>query len=160
MKLASLTFACLLSLASLTGPSSLPARAECKCRRASEKESTRPGGNEMMIFVEEKSYRELRGTVQLREGQPVENALVELFDNPEYLLDRSIASANNHPKQRRLAACMVSSDGKFRFRNLADGKYEIRSSSGNGVNVTHVYIVIDKQSGEKKDLVVEMTLGT
>ena len=114
----------------------------------------------MMIFVEEKSYRELRGTVQLREGQPVENALVELFDNPEYLLDRSIASANNHPKQRRLAACMVSSDGKFRFRNLADGKYEIRSSSGNGVNVTHVYIVIDKQSGEKKDLVVEMTLGT
>src|SRR5580658_6575317 len=64
MKPASLTFASLLSLASLTGPSSLPAGVECKCRRASEKESTRPGGNEMVIFVEEKNYRELRGTVQ------------------------------------------------------------------------------------------------
>src|SRR5580658_6575315 len=89
MKPASLTFASLLSLASLTGPSSLPAGVECKCRRASEKESTRPGGNEMVIFVEEKNYRELRGTVQLRDGQPVENALVEIFDKPEYLLDGS-----------------------------------------------------------------------
>jgi|HubBroStandDraft_1064217.scaffolds.fasta_scaffold38857_4 hypothetical protein len=160
MKPASLTFASLLSLASLTGPSSLPAGVECKCRRASEKESTRPGGNEMVIFVEEKNYRELRGTVQLRDGQPVENALVEIFDKPEYLLDRSIASANNRPKQHRLAACVATADGKFCFRNLADGKYELRSSWKDGVNVTHVYVVIDKQSGEKKDLSVEMTLGT
>lgn len=160
MKLASLTFACLLSLASLAGPSSIPARAECKCRRASEKESTRPGGNEMVIFVEEKSYRELRGTVKMREGQPVENALVEIFDKPEYLLDHSIVRSNNRPKQRRLAACVVSADGKFCFPNIANGKYELRSSSGSGVNVTHVYVVIDKQSGEKKDLSVEMTLGT
>ena len=114
----------------------------------------------MVIVVEEKSYRELRGTVQLREGQPVENALVEIFDKPEYLLDHSIASANNRPKQRRLASCVASADGKFCFRNLANGKYELRSSSGDGVNVTHVYVVIDKQSGEKKGLVVEMTLGT
>jgi hypothetical protein len=114
----------------------------------------------MVIFVEEKSYRELRGTVQLHEGQPIANALLEVFDKPEYLLDRSIDSANNRPKQRRLAACVASADGKFCFRNLANGKYELRSSSGNGVNVTHVYVVIDRQSGEKKDLSVEMTLGT
>jgi len=160
MKLASLTVASLLSLTSLTCPSSLPAGAECKCRRASEKESTRPGGNEMVIVVEEKSYRELRGAVKWHDGQPVENALVEIFDKPEYLLDHSIASANDRPKQRRLAACVASADGKFCFRNLANGKYELRSSSGNGVNVTHVYVVIDRQSGEKKDLSVEMTLGT
>jgi hypothetical protein len=159
-KTASLILAFLLALAFLTGMAAVPAGAECKCRRVSEKESTRPGGNEMVIFVEEKSYRGLKGTVQLRAGQPVENALVEIFDRPEYLLAHSIGSANNRPKQRRLAACVASANGKFCFSNLADGKYELRSSSGNGVNVTHVYVVIDKQSGEKKDISVEMTLGT
>lgn len=114
----------------------------------------------MVIFVEEKSYRELRGTVQMHGGQPVANALLEVFDKPEYLLDHSIVSANNRPKQRRLAACVASADGKFCFRNIGNGKYELRSSSGSGVNVTHVYVVIDKQSGEKKDLSVEMALGT
>ena len=159
-KTASLILAFLLSLASLTLSASLPAANECKSRHASGKESTRPGGNEMVVFVEEKSYRELRGTVKMHEGQPVENALVEIFDKPEYLLDHSIVTANNRPKQRRLAACVASADGKFCFPNLANGKYELRLSSGNGVNVTHVYVVIDKQSGEQKDLSVEMTLGT
>ncbi|MGB6835672.1 MAG: carboxypeptidase-like regulatory domain-containing protein [Candidatus Acidiferrum sp.] len=114
----------------------------------------------MVVYVEEKTYRELRGTVKMHEGQPVENALVEIFDKPEYLLDHSIVSANNRPKQRRLATCVASADGKFCFPNIGNGKYELRSSSGSGVNVTHVYVVIDKQTGEKKDLSVEMTLGT
>jgi len=155
-----LLLAFLLSLTSLSFSTATPAADKCKCRHASTKESTRPGGNQMVVFVEEKNYRELRGIVQMQSGQPAENALVEVFDKPEYLLDRSIASANNRPKQTRLAACVTSADGKFCFRNLANGKYELRTSSRNGVNVTHDYVVIDRQSGEKKELSIEMTLGT
>lgn len=78
---------------------------------------------------------------------------------PQYLLAPSIASTQNHPKQHRLAAWVTSSDGKFCFRNLANGKYELRPSFGNGVNVAHIYVVIDKLSGENKDLPMAMTLG-
>lgn len=63
-------------------------------------------------------------------------------------------------RPRRLAACVTSEDGKFCFRHLRPGKYELRTSSKPGVNVTHVYVVVDKKAGQTKDLIARMSLGT
>jgi hypothetical protein len=145
-------FACLL-----VAPSVL---ADCKCGPPDKGETTRWGGNEMVVVKEENSFRNLDGTVQMSGDRPLENALVEIFDHPDYLLDTSHSRSEGPPEQKRLAACRTAKDGKFCFRNLPSGKYELRSSMGSGWNVTHVYVVLDGQSKRSGKLKVLMLLGT
>jgi len=94
------------------------------------------------------------------DGRPLEHALVEVFDHPEYLLDQSSSFKRDHPEQKRVAACRTGADGKFCLRNLPPGKYELRSSLSSGWDVTHVYVVLDKKAGQGKALHVRMELGT
>jgi hypothetical protein len=54
------------------------------------------------------------------------------------------------PKQKELAACVTAEDGKFCFRHLPPGKYELRASLNAGWNITHVYVVVDKKSQPKE----------
>jgi hypothetical protein len=145
-------FACLLVAASVLG--------DCKCGPPDKGETTRWGGNEMVVVKEENSFRKLEGRVQMSGDRPLENALVEIFDHPDYLLDTSHSRSEGPPEQKRLAACRTAKDGKFCFRNLPPGKYELRSSMGSGWNVTHVYVVLDGQSKRNGKLKVLMLLGT
>jgi Carboxypeptidase regulatory-like domain len=130
---------------------------DCKCHHPEKGDSTRPGGNMFIVQQEEKPYRKLEGRVELHEDRPLEEVLVEVFDQPEYLLKNGGNAPNN---QKRLASCVTSEDGKFCFRHLPPGKYELRASSNAGVNVTHVYVVVDKRAGQTKELVVGMSVGT
>jgi hypothetical protein len=141
----------------LVGPSVL---GDCKCGAPDKGETTRWGGNEMIVVKEESSFRKLEGRVQMSDDRTLENALVEVFDHPDYLLDRSHSRNEGPPEQKRLAACRTAKDGKFCFRNLPAGKYELRSSLGSGWNVTHVYVVLDKHSKRDEKLKVLMLLGT
>jgi hypothetical protein len=133
---------------------------DCKCHRPDKGEATHWGGNQVVIFVEEKSYRQLRGTIEMFDGRPIENALVEVFDHPDYLLDRSSYNFRERPEQKRLAVCRAAADGRFCFRGLPSGKYELRSSLGSGWNVTHVHVVVDRKAGQKKEIPIQMSLGT
>ena len=63
--------------------------SDCKCARPAPGETTHWGGNEMIVVVEEKSYK--------REG-----ALVEVFTHPEYLLTDS-PSPQGTANQERIA---------------------------------------------------------
>ena len=129
----------------------------CECHHPEKGDSTRPGANMFIVQQEEKPYRKLEGRVELYEDRPLEEVLVEVFDQPEYLLKNGGNAPNN---QKRLASCVTSEGGKFCFRHLPPGKYELRASSKAGVNVTHVYVVVDKRAGQTKELVVGMSVGT
>lgn len=129
----------------------------CKCHHPEKGDSTRPGANMYIVQQEETPYRELKGTVELGGDHPLEDVLVEIFDQPEYLLKQF---GPPPASQKRLAACVTSEDGKFCFRHLAPGKYELRASSQAGVNVTHVYVVVNRRAGQTKELVVGMSVGT
>ncbi len=146
-----------LILSALVAPSLL---GDCKCSRPDKGETTHWGGNQVVVFVEEKSHQKMQGTIEMYDRRPLENALVEIFDHPEYLLDQSSSFKRDHPKQKRLAACRTGADGKFCFRNLPPGKYELRSSVNSGWDVTHVYVVLDKKAGQDNSLVVRMEVGT
>ncbi len=143
--------ACLLIAPSILG--------DCKCGPLDKNETTRWGGNEMIVVKEKGSFRKLQGRVQMFDDRPLENALVEIFDHPDYLLDTSHSRGDGPPEQKRLGACRTTGDGKFCFRDLPPGKYELRSSMGSGWNVTHVYVVLDGQ-GKRDSLHVKMSVGT
>jgi len=134
--------------------------ANCKCHAPDKEETTHWGGNEMIVIKEENSYRQLRGTIEMSDGNLLKDALVEVFDHPDYLLDSSHSRREGSPEQKRLAICRTAADGKFCFRNLPPGKYELRSSLGPGWNVTHVYVVLDGQSKRAGKLKVLMLVGT
>ncbi len=93
------------------------------------------------------------------DARPLEHVLVEIFDHPEYLLsDRSLQPATQ-VTQKRLAACLTSA-GKFCFRDLRPGKYELRSSLDGGWNISPVYVVVGKKAGKRKSLQVKMSVRT
>lgn len=112
-----------------------------------------------VVQVHKGSFPKLEGIVQITDAMPLENALVEVFDHPEYWLESGDASARE-PKQHRLSACVTPKDGRFCFPNLPDGKYELRSSLDTGMDVTHVIVVVKRKAGRTKTLEVEMHLGT
>ena len=120
------------------------------------------GGNQRVVVADEIPCKEIRGTVYEETGQPANGALVEIFTHPEYLLQvRSIGIKNeDEPQQRRIATCRTGPDGKFCFRNLAAGKYELRSSIDSGWDVTSIYVVVDPSKGKQKVMRVDMHLGT
>ena len=152
---AMLAFAVSLFVCALAASSVL---SDCKCHPAADNETTHFGGNEAVVFVAQESHRRLAGSVHAPDGTKLGNALVEVFDHPEYLLGDK--PWETRPEQKRLAACRTAADGKFCFPNLPPGKYELRSSVDSGWDVTHMYVVVDKEAGQKKQLVVEMKLGT
>jgi hypothetical protein len=151
-----LAFGVSLFFCGLIAPSVL---GECKCSPAKEAETTHWGGNEVVVEIEKQSHRHIHGTVEDTYLKPFEGALVEIFDHPDYLLDQNAPFTRNHPEQKRVAACRTSRDGKFCFRSLPPGKYELRSSIDSNWNVTQVYVVVGKK-GQTKKIQVRMKLGT
>ena len=134
---------------------------KCGCVRARDDDTTRYSGNLESIYRETKPLKLLRGVAYDPLGEVMPDALVEVFDSPEYLLyDYPEREAKRKP-QRRLAACLTDKNGMFCLSNIPSGKYELRVSKGSGWNVTQVYVVVKKRgrSASNRGLKVEMSLG-
>lgn len=135
-------------------------KESCDCKKVSAKETTRYGGNQRVTFIESKVFKKLQGTVDNRSSSLT--ALVEIFDKPEHLLPDYSGDFKKPYKQKRIAACIADDQGKFCFKNIPPGKYEIRCSIGSEWNVTYVYVVVDPKSKLVKaaQLNIPMELGT
>jgi hypothetical protein len=135
------------------------ALADCRCAPPDNGEATHWTGNqaELFIFIEKGTHRELKGKVLTStNGVPFDGVLVEVFDNPDYLLPNH---SFRRGKQVRVAACRTRSDGKFCFSDLASGRYELRLSSDQRSvkwNASQIYVVVDREKGDRKDLIVAM----
>jgi hypothetical protein len=131
---------------------------ECACRRPEKGDTTRRGGNMLVVQISKGKYRQLSGMVNLQGNGPRGGVLVEVFDNPGYLLDQSTVATR--PDQKRLKACVTGADGRFCFRNLPSGEYELRASLDQGMDVTHVYVIVDRTGGSRKPIDVRLQVGT
>jgi protocatechuate 3,4-dioxygenase beta subunit len=144
-------FTLVLPLCLSLSPITTSAQAErCSCRKAGDKETTRQGwiGNRTM---EGGSVKALEGRVTNALEDPIDGALVEVFDHPELWLAED--SYNNRDKQKRLAACVVGKNGEFCFSKLPPGKYELRASGPSGYDPMHVILTLaprDRQSKKEK----------
>lgn len=115
----------------------------CQCVRPGADETTHWSGSEVITVIEKKVYKRMRGTVYDAAGFLMPDTLVEVFDHPESLLLKYPARERAQRKQRRIAACKTGEDGKFCFKGLRPGKYELRVSRDSGWNVTQVYLGLD-----------------
>jgi hypothetical protein len=132
---------------------------DCKCGKPEKEDKTRWGGNQSVVLVPEGHYRQISGIVEEAfANQKVKDALAEVFDKPEYLVGDK--PWNERPQQNRLRACVTSSGGKFCFKDLPTGTYELRISRDSGWDVTHVYVVVDRGKGTNKMLHIRMQIGT
>jgi hypothetical protein len=114
------------------------------------------GGNMNVVVEESVAVRTVRGVVELAE-QPTEDALVEIFDHPELVLNRA---SRDRTGQIRLAYHRTDRMGRFSF-HLPDGDYEIRASKELGIDVTSVLIHVRKSAPvSRKPLVIPLKLGT
>jgi hypothetical protein len=141
-----------LVLLGFTGPSVL---GDCKCGGLPEGETTHWGGN-MGVELEQKStLKMVQGRVE-NGGKALRGALVEVF-----MSDGQISSGSDEKSGRkRLGACKTAEDGKFCFKKLPSGKYEIRSSIDSGWDVTHVVVTVDTENGNNERIHLPMQLGT
>lgn len=133
--------------------------ADCRCAPPDNRETTHWTGNqaELFVFIEKGTYRELKGKVLTStDGAPFAGVLVEVFDNPDYLLPNHFFRRG---KQVRVAACRTGSDGKFCFASLPSGRYELRLSSDQRSvewNTSQLFVIVDRKKGDRKDLTVAM----
>ena len=89
-------------------------------------------------------------------GKPLRGALVEVFVSE----GRIPSGSDEKNDQKRLAANKTAEDGRFCFKSLPSGRYEIRSSIDTGWDVTHVVVTVDTKNGKNERLHLVMYLGT
>jgi hypothetical protein len=137
----------------------MTAFADCRCAPINNGEVTHWTGNrtELFISIEKVTYRQLKGKVLTStNGAPFSGVLVEVFNNPDYLLPNH---SFRREKQIRVAACRAGNNGNFCFADLSSGEYELRVSSDQRTvewNTSQVYVVVDREKGKRKDLIVAM----
>ena len=146
----------------------LPNNLMCECKPATSEETTRWGGNHWIADRQRGTYQSINGrVVRLVDKKKMDDALVEVFDHPDYLLcewekfNPNKCTTEAPSEQHRIAACKTGKDGKFCFSDIATGSYELRVSRDGQWNVVHLYVVVDPNNAgsESKGITVEMTLG-
>ncbi len=140
----------------------------CKCSPATSEEVTRWGGNHWVVNKPGGKYKAISGKVVMWvDEKPMDEALVEVFDKPDYLLcewepNNPHGCTTKPPvEQRRVAACTTGKDGRFCFSNIPAGKYELRVSKDGSWNVVHAYVVVvpNTRVSNNEGIVIEMTVG-
>ena len=146
-----------LSLAFLASvsPSSF---GDCTCTRLPKEEATHWGGN-MRVEIEQKNHVKILRGVVTNNGTPLQGVLVEAFTNAEHARQPSNRTQGK-PNEHRVAACKTGPDGKFCFRSLPSGVYELRSSVDSGWDVTFLNVVVDTKAGKDEQIDVVMQVGT
>jgi protocatechuate 3,4-dioxygenase beta subunit len=130
------------------------AQSVCKCKVAGLNETTRPGANELITIIESKIRKSIFGEVNDANGQPVKDVLVEVFA-------LSTERADNEQK-KRIIACTTDEKGRFCFRKMRAGKYEVLYSLDGGWKHTSVSVVVAPRNRKSvnQELEIWLQVGT
>lgn len=140
-------------------------KPSCTCKMVGSDAITRSGGNEWVAYRQTGILKLIRGNVAMPLAELSDNVLVEVFDQPDYLIcewrDKNPNNCTTTPpaNQRRIAACVTGKDGAFCFSNLPAGKYELRVSKGAEWSPTHVLVTVNPGRGTSKPIEVHLNLG-
>jgi hypothetical protein len=121
----------------------------CGCPPVPPQERTR-WGNETIILVGETRVLPLRGKINDWNDGPLQNALVEIFTDPDVInLPYSAEVDARRAAQRRIAACFADDKGRFCLTGLRAGRYELRCSATNFKAVSQAIRIVAKGKVKK-----------
>jgi hypothetical protein len=113
------------------------------------------GHNHRLLDYSEEPVNLVRGLVLVHYDQPVDDALVEVFDLDD--ASHSLEKSDDLPTKVRRAACITNNVGGFSF-SLPPGSYELVVSKPDW-NSTSVLIVVDPQMGKQRDIHIPLNIG-
>jgi protocatechuate 3,4-dioxygenase beta subunit len=149
-----------MTLISLILVSLLSGNSQCDCKTVPTNETSH-GANEFILLSELKVNR-IAGRVLLPDGEPENEAIVEVFNYSSSSTDyKDVDSALN---SERRAACMTGENGAFCFNKLPPGSYLLRAGTRKsaGINQIHAIITVlpNNQKAPTRELKLRLTLGT
>jgi hypothetical protein len=129
----------------------------CSCRPA--KVDDFPHGANESIQSTAKPVKRLRGNVMLPNGQPISEAVVEVYDYSDR--DKRLPYEPESSKKRR-AACLTDEKGEFCFTRLPARKYllKVGTQSPAGINTSYVIVTLIPHLRSKRKLEISLQLGT
>ncbi|HEV7743401.1 MAG TPA: carboxypeptidase-like regulatory domain-containing protein [Pyrinomonadaceae bacterium] len=135
-----------------TGP-----RKSCSSKPAAEDDSAH-GAN---IFIQDatQSVRQIRGTVTLPTGDPVEEGIVEVYDYSDR--DKDVPLYEIDDSRKRRTARLTNKEGKFCFDRLPAGKYFLKVGTlyESGMNSTYLIVKLVPQLRSKRKLKIGLEPG-
>ncbi len=140
-----------------------PKPVVCGVGSAEAPAHTVEGGNQTVVFRSPQAFARPAGQVRYGVGEPAADAVVELFVARVRYCKGDAAGElpwNWPDSAGRVAATISGKDGTFCLPKVATGCYEVRASYSSEVNVTHVFVWIDAESGSAGPLEVLLELGT
>jgi hypothetical protein len=143
---------------------SVPAgERKCFCAKADDNDVPH-GANEIVEF-DSRTLKTIQGTVTLPNDEPVNNAVVEVYELTKANKDKSayeIAST-----EQRKFACLPDQNGHFCLSDLSSGRYVLRIGTLQpaGVNEVFLKVRLERSRWKRwfrsgKPLEVVLTLGT
>lgn len=117
-----------------------------------------PVSHMVVRIFDERPVREIRGTVTDFNGaSPAEKAFIFVTRMPRNMTSEDY-DAGKYRDGRSLIACETVSDGKFCFKNMQPGKYEVCATSS-GFNNTCVLITVSN-TARRKAIDIRLEPGT
>ncbi len=149
-----------MPLISLILVSLLSGSSQCNCKTVPANETSH-GANEF-ILIDELKVNGIAGKVLLPDEEPVNEAIVEVFNYSSSSTDhKDVDSALN---SERRTACMTGENGAFCFNKLPPGRYLLRAGTRKSVGINQIHAIItvlpNNQKATTGELELRLTLGT
>ena len=131
----------------------------CQCINAKRTETTN-WGHIANGYIERSTYRRIEGVVVDYSDEPMDGVLIEVYDHPEFNPALQRDGAGGKGEQRRISGCKTRPDGKFCFRGIGPGKYDLRASKTNFNSTSIMLTIRQKGRGTSKNITVRLQVGT
>jgi hypothetical protein len=132
-------------------------KLETSCLPAPITSQTMWGGNEIIqVDLREHPMQKLRGLTLWPGDEPAYGVLLQVFKrghtDPLYI-------PREQDTREPMAVCMTDTEGDFSF-SLPPGEYELRASLNRGVDVTSVFVIVERGLHRSPQIEVPIRSGS
>jgi hypothetical protein len=129
----------------------------CSCGPVAE--DITPRGASPLVEYTEKAVKQIRGKVELPDGEPASRAVVEIYRysaRNKNLEGHELADSTN-----RITACLTNERGEFCLTKLLAGRYVLKVGTISSQGFTSPFVIVDINPRLRigRELRVELGMG-
>lgn len=140
-----------LALISTLGTGS---KNSCTCRPAAEGDW--PHSANESVVVDAGAVKWLRGSVTLPNGEPIPEAVVEVYEYSAR--DKNLDASEVAKSRKRSTACLTNEKGEFCLARLPAGKYVLKVGTRTSAGINDAYVVVNLVPNLRSTRTLELTL--